>query len=531
MTNDTTESRKRLIATALLALSVAGSIFAQTEPLAPSELAAGTDGITRNSGGLRRGTPGSGDATTAVWGSTTTLSPSALAKVSKELSGQLPASIGVIVRYKAMPGDKHHQKVVDGGGQVQNKFDFIRSAHYSVPASMLKQLAEDPEVEFVSPDRPVRGMLDLTTAAVNAGAAASYGLDGTGVGIAIIDSGISSIVYDFRNATQTTARVVYSQDFTGLGAGVDSYGHGTHVAGIAAGNGTNSNGQSYTRTFKGVAPNANIIDLRVLDSTGAGTDSRVIAAINQAILLKSRYNIRVINLSLGRAVSESYATDPLCQAVEAAWKAGIVVVVAAGNQGRNNNGGINGYGTITAPGNDPHVITVGAMKSMNTPGRTDDRIASYSSKGPTLYDHIVKPDLVAPGNQVISSVLYYQSGLYSAYPSTQILCSVYVAYRGDSNCENHAQYYYALSGTSMATPVVSGAAALLLQQNPSLTPDQVKARLMKTAYKSFPTASIATDLSTGLTYTSYYDIFTVGAGYLDIGAALASTAVLTLGEN
>src|SRR5208282_4947363 len=150
----------------------------------------------------------------------------------------------------------------------------------------------------------------------------------------------------------------------------------------------------------GMAPGANIINLRVLDQNGSGTDSQVVAAIQQAIQLKSQYNIRVINLSLGRPVFESYTLDPLCQAVEQAWQAGIVVVVAAGNDGRDNSEGTNGYMTITAPGNDPYVITVGAMKTEGTPTRTDDLIASYSSKGPTAIDHIVKPDLVAPGNNV-----------------------------------------------------------------------------------------------------------------------------------
>jgi len=146
----------------------------------------------------------------------------------------------------------------------------------------------------------------------------------------------------------------------------------------------------------------NLIDLRVLDANGSGTDSMVIAAIQRAIALKSAYNIRVINLSLGRGISTGYAQDPLCQAVESAWRAGIVVVAAAGNFGRISVSGSNGYGTVAAPGNDPLVLTVGAMKSMNTYSRTDDQVASYSSKGPTTYDHVVKPDVVAPGNTVVS---------------------------------------------------------------------------------------------------------------------------------
>ena len=145
-----------------------------------------------------------------------------------------------------------------------------------------------------------------------------------------------------------------------------------------------------------------IRDSRVLNEEGWGTDSAVIAAIGRAIELKDRYNIRVLNLSLGRPVLESFRNDPLCRAVERAWLSGIFVVVAAGNEGRNQTFGTNGYAMIASPANHPLVLTVGAMKTMQTAGRGDDLIASYSSKGPTAIDHIVKPDLVAPGNKVVS---------------------------------------------------------------------------------------------------------------------------------
>ena len=381
-------------------------------------------------------------ASTSVWGGNE--------KLAREFHEKdLRGNIDVIVSYKQAPSDKQHEKVMKGGGSLKNRFDLLKSGHYSVPAAMLKDLADDPDVEFVSPNRPVEGMLDLTMAATNAGAAANYGLDGAGIGIAIIDSGVSR-AYDLQNPIGS--RVVYSQDFTGSGVTNDIYGHGTHVAGIAAGNGRTSSQQSgTTRSFVGVATRASIINLRVLDNNGQGTDSNVIAAINRAIALKSTYNIRVMNLSLGRPVYQGYAKDPLCQAVEAAWKAGIVVVVSAGNQGRNNNGGINGYGTISAPGNDPYVITVGAMKTVNTAGRGDDRIASYSSKGPTLYDHVVKPDIVAPGNQV-HSILNSTSGtLFTRYPTTQLPQSYYAS--GGTTLVSTG--YFTLSGTSMATPVVS----------------------------------------------------------------------------
>jgi serine protease AprX len=245
-----------------------------------------------------------------------------------------------------------------------------------------------------------------------------------------------------------------------------------------------------------------------------GTDSSIISAIDRAISLQQQYNIRVINLSVGRPVYESFSVDPLCQAMERAWASGIVVVVAAGNFGRNDFIGNKGYGTITSPGNDPTVITVGAMKTEGTMSTSDDQMASYSSKGPTLLDHIVKPDIVAPGNQIVSARA--PGSTLAALASTAVPYSYYEI----NGTNDTSTDYMRLSGTSMATPVVSGAVAILLQQNPNLTPDQVKAKLMKTASKQFPRVSVTTDPTVGQTFISQSDIFTVGAGYLDIGAAL-----------
>ena len=229
--------------------------------------------------------------------------------------------------------------------------------------------------------------------------------------------------------------------------------HGTHVAGLIAGNGKNSTGNPYKLSFYGIAPNANLVDLRALDATGAGTDSSVIAAIEQAIALKNQYNIRVINLSLGRPIWESYTQDPLCQAVEQAWKAGIVVVVAAGNDGRDLAVNSMGYGTIEAPGNDPYILTVGAMRTMETPAIGDDLIASYSSKGPSFIDDVAKPDIVAPGNLVIS-LKFPNDALAVENPS---FVTPNGFYRSNGNTTQVSNDYFPLSGTSMATAVTSGA--------------------------------------------------------------------------
>src|SRR5437773_11890877 len=474
-------------------------------------------------------------------------------KLSKDLEalkdGHNGATVDVIVQFNQTPTVAHHQKVQDKGGVLKTKLDAIKGAHYSVPVESLQSLADDPDVAYISPNRPLSGTststLDYTPESVNAQVAwQQWGLDGTGVGVAVIDSGVTAVgdLYWWIPSNQTYgSRVVYSQNFVpGTTDTSDQYGHGTHVAGIIAGAGWFSTGSNFTHTFKGIAPNANIINLRVLDQNGAGTDSSAIAAIQTAISLKSTYNIRVINLSFGRQVFESYTLDPLCQAVEAAWNAGILVVAAAGNQGRRDSAGTEGYGTIAAPGNDPYVITVGAMKTANTPTRTDDTIASYSSKGPTAYAYVVKPDIVAPGNQVVSTLAPNAALLGS--PTDVFLYeysnSTTTTTTSGGNTKNNKKnftsslstvatsaistFYMRLSGTSMATPVVSGAAVLLFQQNPNLTPHQVKARLMKTASKNFPSNSTVTDPTTGITYTDYYDIFTVGAGYLDIAAALSN---------
>jgi serine protease AprX len=441
-----------------------------------------------------------------------------VAKVAQDVDLRDPeAQMDVIVQYKQPPTPAVHQHLIDGGGTLRAALKSVKAGLYTIHARQLAALAADPNVKHISPDRKLRGLLDNSAAAVNAPVAWNAGLSGNGIGIAVIDSGISP----HADLVSGGNRLVFLQSLVG-GGNSDYYGHGEHVAGIIAGNGTDSSCTNCTRHLVGIAPKANLLSLRILDQNGEGTDSAVIAAIDLAIELKSWFQIRVINLSLGRPVYESYTVDPLCQAVEAAWKAGIVVVVAAGNDGRDNSFGNSGYGTINAPGNDPYVITVGAMKSMGTPQRTDDLIASYSSKGPTQIDHIIKPDLVAPGNLVVS-LLAPTGTLETAYPQNAVPLNYYES----TPDTTPSPYYFRLSGTSMAAPVVSGAVALLLEAHPELTPDQVKARLMRTAYKQFPQSSTAFDSTTNQSFTSYYDLFTVGAGYLDIAAALADTTVFT----
>lgn len=475
------------------------------------------------------------------------------------------STVQVIVQWNTNTGPATTAKIVALGGHVIREFSTVHQGVYAIPGSALSSLEADADVKYVSVDRHVKRKLATTAAAINAPQVWNSGYVGIGVGVAVLDSGINPdpnfgpIGFLGMLSRFVLNPVVFTDDFTpsayiapgmrSASFGLDWYGHGQHVAGIIASNGQSSSCGTCT-PMVGIAPGANLIDLKVLDSTGEGTDSQVIAAIDEAISLKKIYNIRVMNLSLGRPIYESYTQDPLCQAVEAAWQAGIVVVVAAGNDGRDYSGGTHGYGTILAPGNDPYVITVGSMKTMGTATRVDDQIASYSSKGPTLGDGIVKPDIVAPGNLIVSLLashgtlpLTNPQNAVTNYSIQNIGPSPSQAPKGGNVPSNTSQQppavnfglgysmsYYTLSGTSMATAVVSGAVADLLQAYPKLTPDQVKIILMQTASKTFPQSSTVSD-NNGNSYTDFYDIFTVGAGYLDLQAAMNQASNPTTGGN
>lgn len=443
-------------------------------------------------------------------------------KISRDMPSSTPnGMVDVIIQFKGVP-TKDELKQLGPYGQVKKQFTSINAIQMTLSVSTINSLATQPWIAYITPNRPTKSTLDIVTQTSNATMAWASGYDGTGIGVAILDSGVAP-KRDLTTSNGTGSRIVYNESFvSGLDAS-DQYGHGTHVAGIVASNGSASSGPNFKRDFKGVAPNANILNLRVLDANGAGNISDVISAIDRVIQLKSTYNIRVMNLSLGTPVYESYTLDPLCQEVEAAWNAGIVVVVAAGNYGRSNTMGVNGYGTIASPGNDPYVITVGATKTNGTPWRSDDSVASFSSKGPTAFDHIVKPDLVAPGNNVVS-LMAPNCTIAAMFPQTLVLNSYYQVNPAPGNSTD----YFRLSGTSMATPVVAGAAALMLQKQPGLTPDQVKARLMKTATKIFPLYSTNSDIVNHFSFNIQSDIFSVGAGYLDINAALNSNDLASL---
>jgi len=356
-----------------------------------------------------------------------------------------------------------------------DKLDLINGQVLDVPNGVLKLMAANPSVFKLQYDRPIKTHNYRTSVTVGARTVQDYlGYTGAGIGIAVIDSGMTSWHDDLTNKTSKlfpygNQRVNKFVDFVnGRTLPYDDNGHGTHVAGIIAGNGYDSYGEK-----RGIAPDSNIISLKVLDQNGQGTISNIIAALGWVAANAQAYNIRVVNMSVGAAIHESYWTDPLTLAVKKITDKGITVVAAAGNMGKNAQSKLQ-YGAITAPGNAPWVLTVGASSTNGTLTRYDDTMASFSSSGPTFIDFDSKPDLVAPGTGTIS-LATPGSTFYAS--KAQFLLAGKLALG--------SKPYLTLSGTSMAAPVVSGTVALMLQANPNLTPNLIKAILQYTA-QSYP---------------------------------------------
>ena len=372
------------------------------------------------------------------------------------------------------------------------KLQIINGDVIDVPNSLLRTLSAHPSVFHVRYDRPIGKFNHRTSLTVGTRAVQQMlGLTGAGVGVAVIDSGIATWHDDLTSRSNTLypygdQRVAGFVDFVnGQLAPYDDNGHGTHVAGIIAGNGYDSNGQK-----AGAAPAASLVSLKVLDANGSGRVSSVIAALDWVLANHAAYNIRVVNLSVGAAIHESYWTDPLTLAAKRLVDAGVIVVAASGNFGKNTLG-LPQYGGISAPGNAPWVLTVGASSTNGTPYRADDTVATFSSRGPSYLDWAAKPDLVAPGTGTVSM---------TAFGSTLDLAKSQYLLPG--SIPTAAPPYLTLSGTSMAAPVVSGAIALMLEANPTLTPNAVKAILQYTA-QVYPG----------------YDALTQGAGFLNaVGA-------------
>jgi serine protease AprX len=376
--------------------------------------------------------------------------------------------------------------LLQADAEAQATLPLLASAAGLANAAQITVLRAVPGVAYIHYDAPVRAhdgpisSANLATAyprAVSADRVWGMGRTGQGVTVAVLDSGIT---HD-ADLVQPTDRIVASANFADpLGSMTDPGGHGTHVAGIIAGNGARSNGQ-----FVGVAPGADLVDVRVLDSNGNGRISSVVLGIQWALDHRAQYGIRILNLSLGEQAPASYLLDPLAAAAEIAWKRGLVVVAAAGNTG----------GQPDSPGADPYVITVGATDDQGTASVNDDVVEPFSSYG-TPPASSAKPDLVAPGRRIVS-IRDPGSTLDRLLPDRVVTAT-------------NGATYFRLTGTSMATGVVSGVAALLLEQQPGLNPDQVKAVLTGSA-RAFGQASGVTPNPSA-----------IGAGSIDAYAAVTS---------
>lgn len=371
-----------------------------------------------------------------------------LPSIQTDQSGQVLAQLNtkrsqaLVDRLKALKGHGIKALAMLGAGSGTLK------------KSAILKLSRAPMVSYIQLDQALKPLgnpgdaLSLYTDIVHAPQVWAQGYTGQGIGVAILDSGV--IAADDLGIP--TDRIVASVDLVDENAApdIDPGGHGSHVAGIVAGNGTDSAGAR-----KGVAPGANIINVRVINSSGSTSMSTVIAGLAWVVNHRNQYNIRVVNLSLGATATQNYRTDPLAAAVEMVWHSGIVVVAAAGNSGPLP-------GSIVTPGHDPYIVTVGAVDDNGTLSTLDDTIPAWSAVGPTL-DNRHKPDLVAPGRKVVS-LRSPGSFLDNLLPDRVT-----------------DTYYFRLSGTSMSSPVVAGTAALMLQRNANLKPDQVKKILTQTA--------------------------------------------------
>lgn len=417
------------------------------------------------------------------------------------------AALSVIVRSRPSSGAAVSSAIRASGGVVVRRLDVINGFSARVPAEGIETLRARPDVQSVTPDGSVRlsssnkwkSDVDLGSFYMVAEGSGvhdawsqsdQYGnkITGRGVGVALIDSGVVPV-----EGLTGSGKIVNGPDlsFESQDANLrhlDTFGHGTHMAGIIAGRDSKvkPGRENDSKYFVGVAPDATLVNVKVASTDGATDVSQVIAAIDWVVQHRNDpgLNIRVLNLSFGTDSSQSYLLDPLAYAAEVAWHRGIVVVASAGNDGSN-------AAVLDNPARDPYVIAVGAADHRGTEYRGDDVVADFSNRGNTQR----RPDLVAPGRSIVS-LRAPGSFIDMNHPEGRVAGVKDVRYfRG--------------SGTSQATAVVSGAVALLLQQRPTLTPDQVKVLLTRSADRMFAVDPIAQ-----------------GAGLLDVKGAFETATPL-----
>jgi serine protease AprX len=375
------------------------------------------------------------------------------------------ATVPVIVREATPSSDSAETLVRSLGGKVTHELGIIGGFSARIPARSIDDLGHSAVIWRLWGD----GRIHMSSGGVNMGSYDSVAANtiwqktinlpnawavtkGSGVGVALIDTGVVPMP-DLVN------HVVYRVDFTPEQDGYDRYGHGTHMAGIIVGDGSSSSG-----TYTGVAPAANLVSIKVAGYNGATDVSVVIAGLQWAVSHRNEFNLKVLNLSFGTDSNQSYSIDPLDYAVEQVWKSGIFVSVAAGNRGPDPK-------SVSKPADDPYVVAVGAADLKNTQSFGDDVVAEFSSRGPTASDGLAKPDLVAPGVTIVS-VRDPNSTVDQLHPTARV---------GDN--------YFKGTGTSQASAVVSGVAALMFAANPNLTPDLAKSALLSSTKKYLRSAN------------------------------------------
>jgi serine protease AprX len=406
--------------------------------------------------------------------------------------------VSVIVRAASV--HRASEAVSATHGQVTRVLQIVDGVAATIPRTALGALASTPGVHEVLPDyklhvqsvEPVRAGQASTDPRsvygeeVEALRTRALGWSGQGVTVALLDTGISgpdlaARVKPVKNdVTGVSSTCV---DLSGEGTCRDTYGHGTFMAGIIAGDGSSSGGK-----YTGIAPKANLVSIKVASADGSADVSTVLAGIQWAVSFKDRYGIKVLNLSLGTDSTQRWAVDPLNYAVERAWAAGIAVVVSASNRGP-------APGTISKPADDPWVITVGAVDDRGTTSVSDDVSPDFSGRGPTS-EGLAKPDLAAPGANLVS-LRSVGSSIDNQYP------------------QRIAGAYHQGSGTSMSAAVVSGAAALVLSAHPGMTPNRLKYSLTSTTRRAAKTDPMAV----GSGVVDAYNALNAPAGQANAGVA------------
>lgn len=374
-------------------------------------------------------------------------------------SGTQTAEIPIIIKCKKDSGEDEKEALFqkcnrDAHNHLDKEIRIINSVKGILTAEKIKEIKDDEVIEKIYYDRPVSAYLDITDEQIGSRRIRErHHLSGKDVTIAVLDTGI----YPHEDLTTPSNRIIAFHDLiNGEAEPYDDNGHGTHCAGDAAGNGAMSSG-----AYLGPAPEANIVGVKVLDGAGGGSLSTIVEGIEWCMDHQAEYDIKILSLSLGADAYESFREDPLSMAAQAAWHSGMIVCAAAGNSGP-------GPSTIGTPAINPFIITVGAVDDQDTVERSDDEIAEYSSRGPTI-DHFVKPDIYAPGTDIIS--LLAPNSAVETELAEQLI----------------DEHYIQMTGTSMATPICAGVIALMLEANPNLSPNDVKSIFQMTGEPAFGT--------------------------------------------